>query len=87
MDQPTCPECRIEGPEHIVSVDSADQTQGGEPWFHIVYCDACGRIYGVFARHVLSTDVTARAQPIPPPPPLPPTPPELPPVPPLPWSP
>ncbi len=52
MADPTCPACSAEGIENIVSADSQERAKGGNPWFQVVYCDRCGHIYGVIAKHV-----------------------------------
>lgn len=46
--QPKCPSCSVRGIEHITQADSAIESRGGDPWFNVVYCDACGHVYGVF---------------------------------------
>ncbi len=51
---PHCPECRIEGMAHIVSRESRERSRSRDPWFIVVHCDACGHVYGVFAKHVFS---------------------------------
>ena len=53
MSQPRGPSCRTEGMDHIVSKDSRERGRNGRPWFNVVFCDACGHVYGVFAKHVL----------------------------------
>jgi uncharacterized Zn finger protein len=53
MAEPRCPSCDVEGLEHIVSKNSLEKAQNGRPWFNVVHCDACGHVYGVFAKHVL----------------------------------
>ena len=60
---PKCPSCGTVGIEHIVSVESTAQSNGGDPWFEVAYCDNCGHVYGVFPKVVLT--------PSPPSPPLP----------------
>lgn len=50
--KPKCPECGVEGIEHIVSEDSNESSKGGDAWFNVAYCDKCGHIYGVFAKYV-----------------------------------
>ncbi len=52
MADPTCPACSAEGIENIVSAESSERAKGGNPWFHVVFCDRCGHIYGVLAKHV-----------------------------------
>jgi uncharacterized Zn finger protein len=59
MAQPKCPDCGIEGMEHIVSRESAERSHSRQPWFLVVHCDGCGHVYGVVAKHVF-------AQPVPP---------------------
>ncbi len=55
--KPKCNSCGVEGIEHIISKKSKEESKGGDPWFNIVYCDKCGHIYGVFAKHVLNHEV------------------------------
>ncbi|MGG4217299.1 transcriptional regulator [Paenibacillus jamilae] len=50
MAEPKCPECKTVGLEHIVSKESDEKSQGGDPWFDVVHCDECGHVYGVFAK-------------------------------------
>lgn len=49
MAEPKCPECNVEGIEHIVSKDSQERAKDQHAWFQVAYCDNCGHIYGVFA--------------------------------------
>lgn len=49
---PVCPNCKIEGIEHIISKDSIERSRIDEAWFDIVYCSDCGYVYGVFAKVV-----------------------------------
>lgn len=60
MAEPKCPECGIEGIDHIVSRDSVEQSRSRQPWFLVVYCEGCGHVYGVIAKHVFSQGVTPR---------------------------
>jgi uncharacterized Zn finger protein len=53
MAEPRCPSCQAEGMDLIVSKDSRERGRNGRPWFNVVHCDACGHVYGVFAKHVL----------------------------------
>jgi len=48
MVEPKCPDCKVQGLDHIVNSNSKEQSNGGDPWFNIVHCDACGHVYGVF---------------------------------------
>lgn len=41
------------GVEHIVSVESEEESKGGDAWFEIAHCDRCGYVYGVFPKVVL----------------------------------
>ncbi|WP_307941546.1 transcriptional regulator [Pseudomonas mosselii] len=52
MAQPKCPDCGITGIEHITCEESTVQSKGGDPWFEVAFCDACGHVYGVFAKIV-----------------------------------
>jgi len=54
MAQPKCPDCGAVGMDQIVSEESKQQSRGGDAWFDVVYCEHCGHIYGVFAKHVSS---------------------------------
>lgn len=58
MAKPKCPSCGVEGIEKIVYQDSKETSKGGDPWFNVVHCENCGHIYGVFAKHVLSHEVS-----------------------------
>ncbi|ARP90293.1 transcriptional regulator [Bordetella genomosp. 9] len=48
--QPKCPSCDVKGIDHITSADSAQQSNGGDAWFNVAYCNECGHVYGVFAK-------------------------------------
>lgn len=48
--QPKCPGCGIKGVEYIISVESIEQSKGGDAWFEIAHCTQCGHVYGVFAK-------------------------------------
>jgi len=52
MAEPKCPDCGASGLDHIVAADSSDRSKDGKPWFNVAYCEACGHVYGVFAKHV-----------------------------------
>ncbi|KXJ51917.1 transcriptional regulator [Neptuniibacter pectenicola] len=54
MAEPKCPECSISGVEHIISKDSEERGRDKHPWFQVAYCDGCGHIYGVFAKHTIT---------------------------------
>lgn len=60
MAEPTCPACGVEGVEHMVSRDSVEKSKTRQPWFIVIYCDACGHIYNVLAKHVFSIPVPPR---------------------------
>ena len=60
MAEPKCNECHAIGMDNILSQDSEAKTQRGDPWFHVVYCGNCGHIYGVFAMHVMSHQISSR---------------------------
>ena len=64
MADPKCPDCGAEGLDHIRSEDSSQHSQGGDAWFNIAFCDGCGHVYGVFAKHVLSHNVPLQIPPI-----------------------
>jgi uncharacterized Zn finger protein len=54
MAEPKCPSCGVQGIVKIVSKVSTKTNKAGDPWFEVVYCDDCGHVYGVFAKHVLA---------------------------------
>jgi len=60
MAQPKCPQCGIQGVEHIVSRESMERSRTRQPWFLIVHCDGCGHVYNVIAKHVFSQTVPPR---------------------------
>lgn len=60
MAEPKCPECGIQGIEHIVSRDSAERARNRQPWFVVVHCAGCGHVYDVLAKHVFSQPVPPR---------------------------
>ncbi len=51
MAEPKCPSCAVEGIDHITSEASSETAKQGNPWFYVAYCDNCGHVYGVFAKH------------------------------------
>ena len=52
MADPACPTCKVSGIEHIVSRPSDEKAKQGTAWFYVAFCDQCGHVYGVFAKHV-----------------------------------
>ena len=60
MAEPTCPKCAIEGVEHIVSKPSNERSRTKQPWFLVVYCNNCGHVYDIVAKHVFSAPVTPK---------------------------
>jgi len=48
--KPKCPSCSVTGIEHITSTPSVKESKGGDTWFDVAHCDACGHVYGVFAK-------------------------------------
>ncbi|MGE7112311.1 transcriptional regulator [Lysinibacillus sp. NPDC047702] len=54
MAKPKCPECKIEGLEHIVSEDSTEESEDGQPWFNVAFCNNCGHVYGIFNKYSLN---------------------------------
>lgn len=54
MSEPVCPACQTRGLEHIISRASQEKSRRGEPWFYVAFCDQCGHVYNVFARHVIA---------------------------------
>ncbi|KQY87068.1 hypothetical protein ASD24_26700 [Paenibacillus sp. Root52] len=55
--QPKCPECKTEGIEQIISVESTEKSKNGDAWFEIVFCNQCGHVYGVFPKVVYKPTV------------------------------
>ncbi len=53
MTEPKCPECGVVGADHLVAKESKEHTQDGEPCFHIVFCDQCGHVYGVYSQVII----------------------------------
>ena len=51
--EPKCPSCAVVGGEHVVSRRGAGAKSRGKQFvlapFNIVFCDACGHVYGVTA--------------------------------------
>jgi DnaJ-class molecular chaperone len=49
--EPKCPSCSVVGTDHIVSRKGGAATARGKQFvlapFNIVFCDACGHVYGV----------------------------------------
>jgi DnaJ-class molecular chaperone len=49
--EPKCPSCSIVGTEHLVSRKGGAATSRGKQFimapFSVVFCDACGHVYGV----------------------------------------
>ena len=62
MTEPRCPDCGVEGVEHIVSRDSKEKSKTKQPWFLVIYCQACGHIYDVLAKHVFSVPVAPKLE-------------------------
>ena len=60
MAEPTCPKCDASGMEHIVSKESAERSRTKQPWFLVVYCNNCGHVYDVVAKHVFAQPVTPK---------------------------
>lgn len=60
MAEPTCPKCGASGIEHIVSKESVERSKTKQPWYLVVYCNQCGHIYDVLAKHVFSQPVTPK---------------------------
>lgn len=57
MAEPKCPDCGVGGMAHIISEVSDLKSKGGDAWFEVAFCDQCGHVYGVFAKHVLSHEM------------------------------
>lgn len=60
MAEPTCPNCAASGMEHLVSKDSVERSRTKDPWFIVVYCDSCGYVYDVIAKHTFTQPTTPR---------------------------
>ena len=60
MAEPTCPNCHIEGIKHIRSRESVERSKSREPWFLVIYCNACGHVYNTIAKHTFSQATTPR---------------------------
>jgi uncharacterized Zn finger protein len=60
MAEPTCPKCNIAGVENIVSKESAERSKTKQPWFLVVYCNGCGHVYDIVAKHVFSQPITPK---------------------------
>ena len=60
MAQPKCPDCGIDGIEHIVSKDSVERSRARTPWFVVIHCNACGHVYDVIAKHVFEEKTPVR---------------------------
>ena len=52
--EPKCPKCDIEGIDHFASKRSVQSSQAREPWFFVVYCDACGHVHSIMPKHVFA---------------------------------
>jgi uncharacterized Zn finger protein len=57
LSEPKCPSCGNEGISNIVSTASDQESKGGDAWFEDIYCEKCGHVYGVFAKHILSHEI------------------------------
>lgn len=60
MAEPTCPNCSVSGIEHLVSKESVERSKNRQPWFLVIYCDSCGHVYDVIAKHVFSQQTAPR---------------------------
>ena len=52
--EPKCPSCGVTGIQHIKSRESVERSKSQSPWFFVVYCDQCGHIHDIIAKHVFS---------------------------------
>jgi uncharacterized Zn finger protein len=59
MAEPKCPECNIQGVNNIVAAESREQYPGDYPEFLVVHCNSCGHVYGVFVKHVISSNMSS----------------------------
>ena len=60
MTEPCCPDCNVEGIENIVSKESVERSRTRQPWYLVVYCNNCGHVYDILAKHVFSQPLTPR---------------------------
>ena len=60
MAEPKCPSCAVEGVQHFASKESLEKSRLKDPWFIVVYCDNCGHVYEVLAKHVFTQAASAR---------------------------
>ncbi|MEQ8861058.1 MAG: hypothetical protein RIC56_20615 [Pseudomonadales bacterium] len=58
--EPKCPDCGVQGMNHIVSRESVERSRHRQPWFLVIHCNACGHVYDVIAKHVFSHSVPPR---------------------------
>ena len=56
--EPRCPSCGVVGIEHFASRESKQRSRSQDPWFFVIYCDKCGHVYNVLAKHVFSERTT-----------------------------
>lgn len=64
MAEPKCPSCGVQGIEKIVVKESDLKNGAGDSWFEIVHCNDCGHVYGVFAKRVISHQVSPKLPPL-----------------------
>jgi hypothetical protein len=50
----------VAGVEHLASKDSVERSRTKDPWFIVVYCDNCGYVYDVVAKHTFTQPTTPR---------------------------
>jgi len=46
--------------DHIVSKESKEKSKTKQPWFLVIYCEGCGHVYDVLAKHVFSVPVALK---------------------------
>lgn len=58
--EPKCPDCAIQGVDHVVSTPSKERSRSKQPWFYIVHCANCGHIYNTISKHTFSQPVSPK---------------------------
>lgn len=54
MAEPTCPSCGVAGIEHFASRESVERSRKNDPWFVVIYCNQCGYVHDIIAKHVFT---------------------------------
>ena len=55
MSEPKCPDCGVVAIDDPTPPDSTEKSKDGKPWFNVVFCDECGHVYGVLAKHIFGS--------------------------------